>query len=299
MLSLQQTLEDQKNLDALCASRPNPSRDIFAPNGHYGMADVYKTYAGLPVTAQLLGIVPHGVELDPKRLWHEERCSKAKCVYCYPELRRDVYGRVAKKQVIMAASPFLYVKEMFKEEPNSDRKGTILLPVHSTDHIMVKQDYERLATILIELPDIYHPVSVCLYWKDYMSGAGNAFARRGIPIVSAGHIYDREFLYRMYHLLSQARFATSNGLGSHLYYAVAAGCSYFNIDVGYSWDAPGPVLQRDCSLVSTFVYQKDMKRIFDKRVPVPTAEQLRVVNYCLSAGQVKTREGLKNDLLVA
>jgi len=298
MITLQQALDEQKDLDTLCASRPNPSRDVFAPNGHYGVADIYKTYAGLPVTISLSGIVPHGVELDPTWLWHEEVNSRAKYVYCYPGLRRGIYGHVAKKRVIMSASPFLYVDKMLRDQQGNDRKGTILLPVHSTDHIRVRQDYAALATKLIELPSAYHPVSVCLYWGDYLYGAGKEFTKRGIPIVSAGHIYDREFLYRLYHLLSRARFAASNGLGAHLYYAVAAGCSYFNMDIGFKWDAPAPVLARDCSLVSTFVYQKDMKRLFDQRVPNPTAEQLRVVNYCLSAGQVKTREGLRNDLLV-
>jgi hypothetical protein len=40
-------------------------------------------------------------------------------------------------------------------------------------------------------------------------------------------MFDPRFLVRLHHLCSMHRYACSNELGSHLFYAVKAGCSYF------------------------------------------------------------------------
>ena len=295
MITLEDTLDEQKDLARLCANRGNPSVDIFSPNGHYGTGDVYKTYADLPLTIPLNGVVPHGVELDPDWIWYEEIISPVPYIYCYPEFRQSIYRRHTDKKVILSTSPFIYVVDMLKGQPKPIREGTLFFPSHSTEHIIVQQDYNNLAKRLLALNKKYQPVHVCIYWKDYLLGAAKPFQDRGIPIVSAGHIYDRLFLYRLYHLLSQYQYMADNELGTQLFYGIKAGCAHLHIDFKCTRLAPKAVLKRDFSFKKSYEHQRNIARVFNQQTP--TSEQKELADYYLGAAYFKTREELRNDLL--
>ncbi len=90
-------------------------------------------------------------------------------------------------------------------------------------------DYENIAIKLLKLDKKFFPITICIYWKDYLQGKHQSFIDHGFPVVSAGHIYDQNFLYRLSYLLSTYKFAASNIIGSSMFYAVHAGCSFFLI----------------------------------------------------------------------
>ena len=70
--------------------------------------------------------------------------------------------------------------------------------------------------------------------------------RRGFRIVSAGHLYDRDFYLRMYDICRQFQYAVSNAFGTHLFVTVASGCSFSYVESsaitrtlqGQSYQAP-------------------------------------------------------------
>jgi hypothetical protein len=157
-------------------------------------------------------------------------------VLCYPPYRERSYREHTDKRVVLSAAPFLYVAEMLKNEPRPERSGTIFFPSHSTHWNTAHMDYELMAKQLTLLPDQYQPITVCIYWRDVNLCRHIPFQDCGIKVVSAGHIYQNPyFLHRLYHLCSLHRDASGNAPGSHLFYSVTAGCSYFHFhEVGYS-----------------------------------------------------------------
>ena len=110
-----------------------------------------------------------------------------------------------------------------------ERRGTIFFPSHSIDTHQPTQDFDELANGLAALTGVYEPVTVCMYFRDFLCGAHQPFVERGLRVVSAGHVHDPQFLFRLRHLLVSHQFAASNDLGSSCYIAIHAGCSYFHV----------------------------------------------------------------------
>lgn len=239
-------------------------------------------------------------------VWSVEVNAPVPVVLCYPPYRQRAYASSTKKEIILSASPFLYAAEMLKTQPRPQRRGTIFFPAHSTHWSTARTDFERLADKLTHLEDEYQPVTVCMYWRDFNLGRHAPFQKRGLPVVSAGHIFgDSDFLYRYYHLCSLHRYASGNSVGSHLFYSVKAGCSYFHFDNNeLSYETPRehyskvfigeqneypPKTDKETSLASLFADPH----------PIMTEEQLRTVDYYLGASYLKSPRELRRQLLHA
>ena len=299
MLTLQETLTGQDNLDQLCADRPLKTSEVFAGNAFYGIDAILKRYAGLPQTYPLKVVVPHGPFLSEDFLWEAEEAAPLPVVFCYPPYRERVYVNRTGKRVILSASPFLYVVEMLKNQPQPGRRGTIFFPSHSSHYMTVQMDFERLAEELAHLGDEYKPITVCIYWRDFNLGHHIAFQKRGMRIVSAGHMYDPDFLFRFYHLCSMHRYAACSGPGSHIFYSVKSGCSYFHFDkVKYSYIADDHVRKRDAARASP-TRRLALESLFCKPQPFATTEQLKAADYYLGADYFKSARELRQQLLYA
>lgn len=306
MLTLQDTLASQCDLSRLCAERPLVTNEVFGPNAFYGMAPVLKLYAGLPQTYALKVVVPHGLHFTDSHVWELEAKARVPVVLCYPPYRERAYARHTTKQVILSASPFLYAAEMLRTQPRPERRGTIFFPVHSTHWSTAHTDYESLADQLNHLEDEYQPVTVCMYWRDVNLGLHVAFQKRGFSIVSAGHMFgDPDFLYRFFHLCSLHRYASGNSVGSHIFYSIKAGCSYFHFDNHRpSYETPPENFlmvfagEKHDTLPETAI-EGSVKALFRSPSPHMSEEQLRTADYFLGASYLKSPQELREQLLHA
>jgi glycosyltransferase involved in cell wall biosynthesis len=262
MISLGKTIEDQKNLIELCKDRQLITNEIFRPNAYYGINHVLKQYSKIPENTPIRTIIPHGIVLDENHIWMAEKTSLLDTVMVYPPYRKKVYQTKMGKNIQLSASPFCYVKKLLQHLPSPQRSGTLFFPSHSTHHVSVEMDFESLADNLVELSERFQPIKVCIYWRDFNLGHHKPFQERGLPVVSAGHIYDKNFLIRLYHLMSQHKYAAGNSLGSHIFYSTYAGCSYFHLE-NFPVNRLGDenVLRRDVAEAS-LTRKKQLKRIF-------------------------------------
>lgn len=299
MLTLQETLTSQHNLSQLCADRALRTREIFRANAFYGSDAILKRYVGLPQTYSLKAVVPHGVVRSETHIWEAEQAARLPVIFCYPPYRERTYVSQTGKSVVLSASPFVYVVELLKDQPKPARCGTIFFPGHSTHHVTAQMDFERLAEGLTHLGDEYKPITVCVYWRDFNLEHHIPFQKREMRIVSAGHMYDPDFLFRFYHLCSTHRYSASNSLGSSLFCSVKSGCSYFQFDtVGYSLVADKVILKRDVAPPSPAM-DSALKSLFREPQADMTTEQLRTVDYYLGADHLKSPQGLRRQLLYA
>jgi hypothetical protein len=63
-----------------------------------------------------------------------------------------------------------------------------------------------------------------MFWRDIQLGRHTVFLRKGLRVLSAGHMFDELFFDRLLHIFQHSKTVHSPSEGSHLYYAASAGC---------------------------------------------------------------------------
>jgi hypothetical protein len=299
LLTLDEALADQERLDSICADRPLHTAELFKPNAYYGIDRIFKRYAGLPDMYALKAVVPHGIHIGVRYVWDKERDAPLPVIFCYPSFRQHAYMAQSSKVIIPSASPFLYVMAMLRDQPRPERRGTIFFPVHSMDTVTVVMDFEQLAERLANLDAEYQPVTVCVYWKDYLLGHHLPFQKRGMRVVSAGHRYDPNFLFRLYHLCSQHRYASGNRVGSHLFLSAAAGCAFFSLHMEDFHFVGGSEAMRKNMGQSTPEMWAELKHLFETPRPALSAQQRAVVDHYMGAEAFQSPQALRRQLIAA
>jgi len=74
--------------------------------------------------------------------------------------------------------PFVHVERMLSDQAPHERRGTLFFPSHSIDTYQPTQDFTELARVLVALPDAYQPVTVCMYFRDFLCGDREPFVER-------------------------------------------------------------------------------------------------------------------------
>lgn len=302
-LSLEETLAQQENLEALAAEYAPKEDEIFPGNLFYGIDQIIKAYAGFPADYALKVVIPHGIALADDKVWFKELFNPLPSIFYYPDAAKDRYlknlnDNHIRKSLTPIASPFVYLQKLYQDIPKPTRKGTLFFLSHSSHYITAETDFEAVAQMLLALPEAYHPVTVCIYWRDYQLGRHHLFAQLGFKIVCAGHMFDPLFLPRLYHLCSLYQYACSNEIGSHLFYTVRSGCSYFQLDIApstYTSNDPNRLVW-DFSDGQTPILQT-LRELFKEPQPEASLQQKELVDHYLSVHHVRSPADLKEQLL--
>lgn len=226
-MNREQFLSEADDIERLCRPRELRTAELFEPNAFYGNDRVLKQYADLPPDQPLKAVVPHGIVLDRSYVWERERAALLPAVLAYSDDRAQAYTRATRKLPIRSAAPFAYMPKLLGEIPPGERSGTLFFPSHSSHRATANADFAGVADALMRLDAKYQPVTVCIYWRDHELGRHRPFLERGLHVVSAGHIFDSSFLFRLFHLCQRHRYAAGNHVGSSLLYSVLAGCRFF------------------------------------------------------------------------
>jgi hypothetical protein len=216
---------DVNQLEKLCAERPERTREKFGPNDYYGHASVIKKYCGLPDSFALPGIHPHGPSTTDL-VWDVEIKFPLEHLLLVSEAQRNIYANVCAKPATVIGSPLYYALRLMEAEAKAlaaEAVGTIVFPFHSTHHVTVQYDEDRFLKHLLALPAKAGPIVICMYWRDVQLGRHKRYVDAGFDCVSAGHIYDRDFLFRFIRLVSARRQCITNELGTCVFYSAALG----------------------------------------------------------------------------
>lgn len=205
-------------------------REIYPTVPFYGHGSILKRYAGIPEWVPLPFGVQHGWTTYPH---NADFRNGARRVVVWSAHIRDMYReRYPSIEFFEIGAPFLYLLAStgIASGDALERRGSIVFPVHSSHLVDVAYSFAEFAEELRALPDIYHPVTVCMYYVDLERGRDQEFRKAGFNVVSAGKSrLSRDFLARFVALTSPRRFAFSNHLSSALFYANALGLPAFLI----------------------------------------------------------------------
>ncbi len=288
----------QADVTELCRDRKLETAERHPENDFYGQASVLKRYSGLPIDKPLAFVVEHGLRFDAG-VWSRDAESPLVTFAASSESRAALLQKATNKVVVPIGFGSLYARNLVELEMGfapQQRVGTLVFPPHSTHHIEAVFDHGEFARSLAALDEEFQPIYVCGYWKDVLSGALVPYQLQGLPLVTCGHMFDPDFLLRLYDLCRRFRYATSREIGTHLFVAVSSGCRFFYSD----WLEAQyhiPVELRGSSPTMDHARQADIelsRRLFAAPVSCITPEQQHFVDDRIGSRCMLTPEALRS-----
>ncbi|MCE9519627.1 MAG: hypothetical protein K8R87_08760 [Verrucomicrobia bacterium] len=226
-------LYQQRDLEHLCAERPLDWEEYAHMNEFHGNAATLKRFAGLPLDDPLPLAIEHAIPYDLKKPYdYDLNCALPTFLAVHEESAR-IYRSGGMEYVEPIGFVQLYALDVFQRlHPNETeraRRGTIVFPDKST--LLMDTDFDRAAFAqrLMELPEEFQPVVVCLYWRDFVRGRHRPFEEAGLPVVSAGHLRDPDFPLRLHDLCRRFRYSCANDLAGSFVASVLSGCHFFHL----------------------------------------------------------------------
>lgn len=210
-----------RELESLARDRRLASRELHLPNDFYGHAAVIRRYAGWPQGRPLKVGLEHGVGMT-RELWEVDLQSRLPVWLCASPSRARLYERRARGRIGRPIGPMIrYARAL--GPLSGPRPRLLVFPAHSTSWVDARYDVAAFIDRLKAMERDWSSVTVCLYWKDVVRGVHHAYMRADLECVTAGHMYDPDFLDRLRGFIESADAVTTNDVGSSLVYALALG----------------------------------------------------------------------------
>jgi hypothetical protein len=192
----------------------------------YSFGKYLREYGYYPSWLPLCVYTDHGVNIQHKPF--ENELDSDAPTQLYHSLKSKLeWKKYSSKPCFVMYSPFVFYRIKNNVVPVVNAKGTIAFPAHSTPNIDDISDIHEYIKHLNQLPEEYHPISVCLHMHDINKGRHHVFIKHNIPVYTAGNCFDERFAERFYDIIKKFKYATSNIAGSYLYYCIEMGIPFF------------------------------------------------------------------------
>jgi len=199
---------------------------LFDEDRKYSLNRIIRLMAGFPDDKPLPCRYEHGHTPFDDRPVNDLR-SKKRVMLVFSKRRLNTWKRYTKKKAYIIGSPFVQYRRLKNIQKAEDAKGTIAFPMHSTLKDKSVFDRQEYSQKLKELPDAFHPIKVCVHEHDFSHGYDKIYRSQGFEVVTAGVREKPDFVDNFYEIMRHCKYATSNGFGSYLFYAVEMGLPFF------------------------------------------------------------------------
>ncbi len=265
----------------------------------YSLGRYYREYANIPEWIPLFVYSQHGATYWGEIFGNDiENDAEALLVFTTDTLEK--YKRVLTKPCYQITMPYVLHRRLHNIVPSPGAKGTLVFPCHSTFDDVVVFNIDEYVAQLRTLPPAFHPLCICVYAADVKKGLHLEFIKRGFPVYTAGCTEDVFFGDRLYSLMRQFKYTTSNDLGSYAYYSTEMGIpfSLFGNTVEYI-NMTNPYLpQGRLDMLSNARYKEEVDMFSGIHTRI-TPRQKECAEYVLGIGKGLSGEELRQILLDA
>lgn len=194
----------------------------------YGLYAIIREYASCPSTLPLFCRFEHGWDPTPKANPYDALTDKP-LMLVWSKRRLKIWNEESSIPAAIVGAPFVHYRKLMKIEKDLAAKGTVAFPAHSTSLIDAVFDIDEYCELLKNLPNEFHPITICLHAHDIERKKDEIFKKHGFNVVNAGPIWvlGFEFVQKFYEILRSHKYATSNQIGSYSFYAVEMGIPFF------------------------------------------------------------------------
>lgn len=192
-------------------------------NAYYGTSNIFKNYSGYKgvITAN----IEHGVYFDADTFELER--YNLPCVITLGSNRYKDLLSLTDKPVFTVGPYIRYLKDVeskyqLKELKKELGRVALVFPAHGIENIDVEYSFENFISFIerIKREQKIETVLISLYFRDVNKFASK-YENLGYKVVCSGHRNDLDFLYRQYAYFSLADMVVTNGVGTHIGYAMA------------------------------------------------------------------------------
>ncbi len=191
----------------------------------YGFGKWIRNYGFYPNWLPLCIDVDHGIPLDEYPSKHELE-SDAPAFFSYWHVKTQRFKENKGRQCYTLPSPFVFARKSLKIGQIKDAQGSIFFLSHSTKLVISQKSVEEYHQELIEIPEAFKPLTICLHVHDVDRGLDREFKKLGYKVVTAGNSLEEEFTEKFYRILSKYMYAISDSIGSHTFYAIEMGIPF-------------------------------------------------------------------------
>lgn len=220
---------DIYDIDNLSAPFPCgvESDEIWTWNDYYGIADIYKKYAGYPLDYKLKFVVDHAIYYYNTRIHPEEYKVNMPAHICTSNYAKGIMAPHVTTELYPAGLHMFYVDDYYDESKfNKEKKklgkNLLVFPCHSSDCFLVDYKPDKLIKEILKIKNEhdFDSVTVCFYFCEIQRGFHKNFEGYGFNFVTAGHILDPMFLSRLKTIIKLSDVTMSNDIGSHVFYSI-------------------------------------------------------------------------------
>jgi hypothetical protein len=289
-----------RNIPVLCTN------ETHTPNDFYFHALTLKRFCGLSDNLKLKCVIQHGYQFGNYK-WDVETDNNLPVYLCPSELRKETLLRLGVTKTIYPIGPFIAYStrsisdSSLEETRKKNGKTLVVFPSHSTHSSEVKYNMEAFCERIKTLSVHFDKVRVCLYWKDVLLGHNKAYEKFGFECITAGHMFDKNFMPRLKSIIESADMGMSNAVGDFIPFCI------FLKKPFYLWKQKIEIDALGTDTTGAAEYRKELNEAqiafnelfeafsdFSEKI---TGQQYAVVDKYFGLSSVKTRDELKEILL--
>jgi hypothetical protein len=215
-------------LDVLCNVKDFMNFPIlFWPTELYSFGKCYRDWLGFPKGLPIPFYGDHGVDLSGI-LHNHEKNNKSRIHLTWSKSKFKNIDNFQHKKLFYITNPWVLYRRKRQIELKKNRKGTVVFFAHSNVGIELESsNFDLYFKDLDNLDKSFSPLIICLHMHDINKGLHKKIRKYGYPIITVGNSFNSCFVDRFYDIISNFKQATSNKIGSQLFYCTEMGLPYF------------------------------------------------------------------------
>ena len=286
-----------QKLEELCDKehrQAGPCPPVYPLAEQYSQGRIYREYARFPMELPLYVYSDHGIHLSAE-LRPDERAQKAYAMFSYSRSRfPKLEQSLAPQPCYRIPHPLVWYRHEHNIEQAKTAKGTICFPAHSVLGKFAIYDIAEFCRQLRELPEAMQPVNICLFMTDIHRGTHLKYLEQGMPVVTAGSVWDIRFVDRYYDILRNYRYALSNCIGAYTYYSVEMGMPFSFLAGSCHYKDP-----QNNELPDERAEKKEVEKLFSGIHTSITKQQKNYIAYAFDTKDCISREQMHEILVRA
>jgi hypothetical protein len=215
-------------LENLCSlNRVIKSPILFWSTELYGFGKCYRNWLGISKFFPIPFYGDHGVDLTGI-LHPHEKYNKSKYHLTFSKARVENLNNYKFKKLLYIQNPWVTYRKEKSFQLKKIRQGTLIFFAHTNVGIdFENNNFDLYFNQLSILDKDFGPFVICLHKTDIQKGLHKNLRKFGYPIITAGDTLDPNFVDRFYEIIINFKQATSNKIGSYIFYCTEIGLPFF------------------------------------------------------------------------